>query len=345
MASCGIKRIDDMRTGLASAQAIGPGDPDRESVGVIQDFLTGHGLRDLPDLLSPIYGTFGPMTAEAVRQFRSEHALAAQDTVDTEALQQMVAAAATNPISSRGYMALVLNFPYDGMHKVLSIVAQLEGAGRFAALNLNTDRAGLSFGLIQWAQKPGRLTEILAAFRNTSTADFSRIFGDGDAEVANGLIAHTQKPYGGIDAASGQTADPAFDLIEQPWVTRFRNGALFLPFQFTQVSVALSAFNSFYSRLRSFAPNITSERGVAFMIDLANQYGPNGAQAIYKAVERPGLTEPQLLAAIVDESVRRIQDPYKPAARERRECFLNTSFLSDNAFAPAAGAAAATEGS
>lgn len=341
MASCGIQRIDDMNSGLASAAPIGPGDPDRDSVGVIQDFLAGHGITGMPNVLSIAYGTFGPVTTQAVRQFRSGQSLPPQDSVDTDALQRMVSAPATDPRGSRGYMALVLNFPYGGMNKVLSLVAQMEGAGRFSALNLNTDKAGLSFGLIQWAQKPGRLTDILIGFRSTSAADFARILGDGDANLADSLIAHTQKPNGGIDVATGQTTDPAFNLIQEPWVTRFKSAALFLPFQSTQVSVALSAFNSFYSQLRSFAPDITSERGVAFMIDLANQYGPGGAQSIYKAVHQPGLTESQLLAAITDESVSRIQDPFKQSARARRESFLNTGFLSDQAFAPVALAAAA----
>jgi hypothetical protein len=344
MASCGVQRIDDMHGGLASAQAVGPADPDRDSVGVIQDFLTGQGMPGLPNILSSAYGTYGPATIQAVRRFRSEQGLPPQDAVDAEALQRMATAPAPDPRARRGYMALVLDFPYDGMNKVLSLVAQMEGAGRFAALNLNTDRAGLSFGLIQWAQKPGRLTDILVAFRNTSAQDFARLFGGGDPQVANGLIAHTQKPFGGIDDNTGQTTNPAFDLIEEPWVTRFRNAAVFLPFQSTQVSLALSAFNSFYSKLRSFASGIASERGVAFMIDLANQHGPGGAEAIYKAVQQPGLPERQLLAAMVEESVRRIQDSAKQGTRERRENFLSTSFLSDNAFAPVV-AAGATAGS
>jgi peptidoglycan hydrolase-like protein with peptidoglycan-binding domain len=332
MASCGVHRIDDMNHGLAPAQVIGPGDSDRDSVGVIQDFLTGHGMRGLPNVLSPAYGTFGPMTAQAVHSFCADQGLPAQDTVDALALQKMVKAPASDPRASRGYLALVLDFPYNGMNKVLSLVAQMEGAGRFAALNLNTDRAGLSFGLIQWAQKPGRLSEILTAFRDATEQDFVRIFGDGDPQVSNGLIAHTQEPFGGIDVATGQTTDPAFNLIAEPWLTRFKSAALFNHFQSAQVRVALSAFDAFYSKLQSFAPGITSERGVAFMIDLANQHGAGGAEAIYKAAHQPGATEHQSLAAMVDESVRRIQDPFKEATRERREKFLTTTFLSDNAF-------------
>jgi hypothetical protein len=333
MASCGIKRIDDMNAGLLSTAPIGFGDTDRDSVGVVQDFLAGQGHRGLPGILSPLYGTFGPLTKQAVLDFRSQQNLPLLDVVDTPALQRMVQAPAPNPQLSRGYLALVLDLSYDGMKKVLSVVAQMEGAGRFAAQNLNTDGAGLSFGLIQWAQRPGRLSDILIGYRDASASDFARIFGDGDSQLANALIAHTQEPSGGVDADSGESTDPAFDLINEPWTTRFKNAALFMSFQSVQVRVALSAFNSFFSTLQNFAGQITSERGVAFMIDLANQHGPSGAKGIFRAVQQPGMSEHQLLAAMVDESVRRIQDRFKEATRARRESFLTTSFLSDNTFA------------
>ena len=56
MARCGIDRIDNLCAGTASAAPIAPGDPDKESVGVIQDFLTAHGQRGLPNLVGPGYG-------------------------------------------------------------------------------------------------------------------------------------------------------------------------------------------------------------------------------------------------------------------------------------------------
>jgi hypothetical protein len=41
MAQCGIARIDNLNTGVSGTAPIVPGDPDRESVGAIQDLLTG----------------------------------------------------------------------------------------------------------------------------------------------------------------------------------------------------------------------------------------------------------------------------------------------------------------
>jgi len=126
----------------------------------------------------------------------------------------------------------------------------MEGAGEFAALNLNTDRAGLSFGLLQWAQKPGRLAERLAVFRTANTDQFAEIFGGSD--TANRLMKHAPKTNGGISPATGETTDPAFDLIREPWISRFRRAASSRAFQKVQVETAMASFrNSHESPLRA----------------------------------------------------------------------------------------------
>lgn len=332
MVPCGIPRIDALMAGTESAAPISFGDPDRDSVGLVQDLLTGQGHRGLPNLLSPSYGVFGPLTTAAVQNFRAQQGLPAGSQVDAQTLQQMVQAPPGAPVASRGYLTLALDFTFDGLTKILSIVAQMEGAGKFGALNLNTDRAGLSFGLIQWAQKPGRLAEILSAFLAASSQDFARIFGAGDSTLSDGLLAHTRQPNGGVDGATGETTDPAFDLITEPWVSRFRQAALWKPFLQVQVQTALKAFAGALSLIRQFAPELTSERGVAFMLDLANQFGNGGARSIYQAVKQDGMSESDLLAAMADESVARIQNPFKAGTQARRRNFLTTSFLSDGPF-------------
>jgi hypothetical protein len=331
MALCGISRIDDLNAGAAGADPIGPGDPDKESVGVLQDLLTGQGQKGLPNLLSPDYGIFGPLTSNAVQSFRAQRALEAGDAVDAQALQALVQSLAVSPIASRGYLTLALNFTYSGLAKILSVVAQMEGAGKFGALNLNTDNAGLSFGLIQWAQKPGRLAEILNAFFAASWADFVRIFAIGDAEVASGLIAHAQQPAGGVDP-TGQTTDEEFDLVREPWVGRFRAAALWAPFQQVQVQTALGDFRSSLSQIEQYAPPLNSERAVGFMLDLANQFGNGGARSIYYAVWQDGMAISDALQAMANESVERVQDTWKAGTQARRQHFLMTDLLSDNIF-------------
>lgn len=329
MALCGIPRIDDLNNG--NAAAIGPDDTDRDSVGLVQQMLTGCGLKGLPNLLSPDFGVFGPRTTAAVQAFRAQQSLPAGDSIDAAAFQTLVQTAAQAPVASRGYLTLVLDIPYGGLAKILSVVAQMEGAGKFSALNLNTDKAGLSFGLIQWAQKPGRLAEILAAFRAAGATDFAEIFGGGDANLADQLIAHTQRTHGGVDP-SGETVDRAFDLVQEPWVSRFHQAALLRKFQQVQVDTALDDFGGSLTVIQKYAPQLTTERAVGFMLDLANQFGDAGARRIFQAVVEDGMSLPDLLQAMADESAARMQDPFKSATQARRQHFLATSFLSDGMF-------------
>lgn len=329
MARCGLDRIDDLCAGTASAVAIGPGEHDKESVGVIQDFLTAHGHRGLPNLLAPGYGTFGPLTAQAVRHFCAQQGLPVQERIDTVTLRKIIETPAATPIACRGYLTLVLGFEYIGLAKILSVTAQMEGCGQFGALNLNTDGAGLSFGLIQWAQRPGRLADIIQGFCEAGAHDFARLFGDGNLDAAQGLLAHVRKPNGGVDPANGRTTDPHFDLIHEPWVSRFRAAAAFLPYQKVQVTTALAAFERSYARLRQYAADMRSERSVGFMLDLANQFGDGGARSIYRTARREGMSESELMDAIAAESVRRIKN-FKAATQQRRRSFMTTAFLSDD---------------
>jgi peptidoglycan hydrolase-like protein with peptidoglycan-binding domain len=335
---CGVQRVDNMIAG-APANPITSGDSDRDAVGVIQDLLLGHGFRSLPGLLSPQRGLFGNATTEAVRAFQSRCSLSPTGQVDEATLNRMIREQAPDPRANQAYLTLVLGNAYAGMYRVLSLVAQMEGAGRFAALNLNTDQAGLSFGLIQWAQRPGRLVEILKAFRDADRNSFSQIFGSGEAGVADDLIAHVSSKNGGVIFETGATVDPAFDLVVPPWTDRFHAAAVLPLFQTVQVRTAVAAFEQSRRALQTFAPALASERALSFMIDVANQFGDRGARNLFDTVSRSGMTEPDLLEAIADESVKRMPDRFKGGVRARRDMFLNMPLLSDEPFQDTAQAA------
>jgi len=338
MAQTGISRIDQLFEGQ-NLEPIGPGDPEQEAVGIIQDFLIGHGFTNLPGLLGQARGRFGPLTTAAVRTVQTSNSLPATGAVDRSTLQTLVAVPATRPIASRGYLSLVLDFIFSGMTRVMGLTTQFEGGGLFTALNRNTDRAGLSFGLIQWAQKPGRLNELLRAFQSEQPQLFVQIFGGGDAALAQGLIDHTAKPNGGVNK-QGQTTDPQFELIADPWSSRFREAGLNQDLQRVQVNTALSDFRSSFQELQTYAPQIRSERGVAFMLDLANQHGDGGAKSIFTKAQKPGLSEADLLLAMENESVARVRaqfgdGPEVQSTRSRREAFRASPLLSDDPFNPA----------
>ncbi|WP_367156033.1 N-acetylmuramoyl-L-alanine amidase [Methylomonas sp. HYX-M1] len=326
----GIARIDDLRSGKNSA-ALSKGEAVGDGVGAIQDLLSGHGFKGMPNILASSYGNFGSKTLAAVQDFQGRQGLPAGGNVDAATLEKLLSVPAVKPCISQVYLSLVLGIAYQGMQKVLGIVAQMEGVGKFGALNLNTDKAGLSYGIIQWAQKPGRLPEILKAFSAADRELYIDIFGDGDANLADGLIAHVSRPSGGVNSNTGETTNNKFNLIARPWTDRFEKATVQPVFQTAQVQTATKVFKSSLAGIQGYAPDIRSERGIAFMLDVANQFGDGGLKKIYQQVHRAGMQEFDILEAIADETVERIADKFKHGVRARRDGFLETKRLSDKA--------------
>ncbi len=348
MSKTGITRIDDLLAGVPGSNPIVPGDPDRIAVGGIQDLLIGLGNQRLPDVRLPAHGNYGPMTSTAVQQFRAAHGLPPSDIVDANCLAALAHTPHPNPVATLCYIALALDFDITPMTYLMTLTGLWETNARFAALNRNTDRAGLSFGLIQWAQKPGRLNEIVAAFHDADAERFHSTFGGGSA--AEGLLAHTAKKNGGVDPNTGVTTDPAFDLIAEPWASRFQAAGLDPVFQRVQVTVATADAQAAYTALKDRTPLIVSQRGVGFLLDVANQHGAGGALSIYDAVSGAATGEADLLRRMRDESVRRVVAQFGEDSNEvhstasRRGWFLLTSALSEDPFTAEAAAAADTRG-
>ena len=339
MANTGITRIDNL---MARAPGVAPlvvGDPDREAVGAIQDLLAGYRNNQLPDVRLPAHGNYASLTAAAVQHFRADNGLPPSNQVDSDCLIALARGQASNPMACRSYIALALDLPVGPMTYLMTLTGLWEANARFAQPNLNTDRAGLSFGVIQWAQKPGRLLEILKAFHNADAARFSAVFGGDAAGV--GLLAHVAKPNGGVDLTSGVTTDPAFDLIADPWKTRFIAAGLDPVFQTVQVEVATADAQSAFNQMKAHTSLITSQRGVGFLLDVANQHGAGGALSIYDAVLTAGMSESSLLQAMRDESVRRMTVQFGAGRPEvqstvsRRDWFRTTPVLLDGAFGAA----------
>ena len=85
-------------------------------------------------------------------------------------------------------------------------------------------------------------------------------------------------------------------------------------------------------------PLVTSERGLAFMLDVANQFGDNGAKSVAAAATKglkPAATEADFLAAVSRETVARVGRQYGAASAEarstsnRREAMRTTPWLAD----------------
>jgi peptidoglycan hydrolase-like protein with peptidoglycan-binding domain len=336
MAQTAIKRIDDLFGGGAGATPLARDDPDTGSVAVLQDLLIGHGAR-LPGLREANRGVFGPKTEAALKNFQTERDGSATGQLDSGTLRALAETPALSPIAAQGYLALVLDVPWTGFARLVALTAQFEAAGKFTARNRNTDRAGLSFGILQWAQKPGRLNGLLRAFERAQPDRFVAVLGGGEPAVASGLIAHTAKPNGGVTSL-GHTTDPAFDLVNDSWSARFVEAGRDIVWQRTQINEAITAFRASCIVIRASAPIARSERALAFLLDVANQHGNGGLRNICAKVTMPGMTEASFLKAVQDESVRRLKAQFGDASNEargtfaRREAFRTSPLLSDSAF-------------
>jgi hypothetical protein len=338
MVKTGIERIDDLFVGAPSVKPLAREDPDKLAVGVLQDLLEGHGYR-LPKtrILEPHRGIFGRKTEAALKAFQAQQDLPINGELDTDTLRALVEAPALYPIATQGYIALVLGLPWTGFTRLVALTAQFEAAGKFTACNRNTDRAGLSFGIIQWAQKPRRLHGLLRAFELAQREKFIEVFGGGDTAVAYGLLAHTSKPKGGLTPL-GHTTDPAFDLTNDTWSLRFAEAGRDRGWQRTQIKEAEVAYRESYLVIRSCAPVARSERALAFLLDVANQHGNVGLRNICVKCTRPGDTEDALLLATQEESVRRLKAQFGEESKEakstltRRNSFRTSAVLSDAVF-------------
>ena len=98
------------------------------------------------------------------------------------------------------------------------------------------------------------------------------------------------------------------------------------------MKTALQAFQNSLNTLNGYASEFTTQRAVAFMLDVANQFGNAGAKSLYSATAQNGQTVADHLSAIADESVNRMAAQLQAGTRNRRNLFLNTPLLVDTAF-------------
>lgn len=197
----------------------------------------------------------------------------------------------------------------------------------FSTLLKNPDGAGLSFGLAAWDQRRGNLGRFLRAFQAEDPQAFALTFADGNQELAARLIKITLGKNGGVNQA-GEATEPEFNLIAEPWLSRFKRAGEDPKLQKIQLKIFTDEYLKFMEELRQFAPEIQSERGVAFMLDLAFQHGTMNARKIFDSVRQPGLKEMELLRLMQDESARR-SPRFSEAIYRRRQSFITSPFLSD----------------
>jgi hypothetical protein len=204
------------------------------------------------------------------------------------------------------------------------LTSLFETSGRFSRLNLNTDGCGVSFGLLQWSQRAGRLHELFAACSIRETEEWRRIMGAG----ASDLLEYTAKPNGGVDA-HGAAVNPAFELTREPWKSRLQALGASAAIQRVQLNLAQQSYENLLRQLRRELPVAASERLVAFLLDLMNQFGPSRVLQFYRTV-----SDASDAMLRMEEHFTALANPgFEAQVRARRAFFRTTPLLSDARFA------------
>jgi hypothetical protein len=144
----------------------------------------------------------------------------------------------------------------------------------------------------------------------------------------NSILDYTAKPNGGLDA-SGTAVDPAFKLTKDPWKSKLQALGASLPIQRVQLDLAAETYRAELASETAWASKTTSERAFAFLLDLANQFGPGRVEQHYKQAAQPGVTEGAILKAMEDAFTAIAMPQFQPQVRARREFFRTTPLLSD----------------
>jgi hypothetical protein len=102
--------------------------------------------------------------------------------------------------------------------------------------------------------------------------------------------------------------------------------------QRVQIDLASEAYLNELTALTASTPAIRSERGIAFLLDLANQFGSARIGPQYKSAAQPGATEAAILKQLEDVFTNLARAQFQPQVRARREFFRTTPLLSDEPF-------------
>ena len=319
---CGNTIIDGLIEGTPSVHPLLPGQNIR-AVGYLQDLLRGHGYAFLPDPRAATYGCFGSETRLAISAYRQRHEITSdKDRAGSGLLRDLVNRPAPSAAVSPAYLPLVLDVAFTPILRFVWLTSLFETGGVFQSLNLNTDQCGVSFGILQWSQKAGQLNKILQACFTREPAEWTRIMSD------QTILDYTAKPNGGLDAR-GQAVDPAFELTQDPGKMKLEILGGSLPMQRVQLELAAETCSAELARATAYARPGTSERVFAFLLDLANQFGPARVEEQYKRAAQPGVSEGAILKAMEDAFTAIARFQFQPQVRARREFFRTTKQLSD----------------
>jgi hypothetical protein len=320
---CGDPTIDGLLSADAPVTPVRPG-AKTTAVGHLQDLLRGHGFDYLPDPRVPGYAAFGSATGRAIKEYCGMHGLPAGSEPDRTFLLDLVRRPAPKASVAPAYITLVLDTAFTPILKFVWLTTLFETGGAFSKINANSDGCGLSFGILQWSQRAGQLHNVLRECSIREPAEWSRIMASSGAP----LLDYTARPNGGL-TTSGIAADPNFELTKDPWKSRFEALGVSTIIQSVQLVFAAVAYETELVKLEQYLRPNASQRMAAFLLDLANQFGPGRIKQQYQTLSSGGALESEIFGKMENYFAAQSKPEFRNAVRARRDFFRTTPLLSD----------------
>ncbi|WP_315763640.1 peptidoglycan-binding domain-containing protein [Bradyrhizobium sp. SZCCHNS2005] len=311
------------------------------------------------------YPVYAAKTAALVGAFQKLGGLPVTGKVDHATISALRTAQETKVLITPAELIFTHGLKYTHFLKAIVLTGGRECRFDFTVMNRNSDRAGLSLGVLHWAQRPKRLAELIEFLRRRSPVWLNTNFVDlifGGKSDMDRVIAHLRLGAAGLDK-KGWSKNPDLEFAQPPMAVAKYWPACFetlvgTPFaQAAMVEMAIKTFRKLYDDsyadypgdetnlvgrdLKVYAPKLKSERAVIFALDMINQHGGH-VPTYYKNFDtgHPDATEQQILESLRKQAADFWlgQTDYSPEVRAknaaadtgRRNFFLQTKNLSSD---------------
>ena len=174
------------------------------------------------------------------------------------------------------------------------------------AMNLDTDGSGLSYGIEQWAQKPGMLGVLLKNMYAADPNAFKQIFGLPWEELLSVTNAK--------DGAARMAPVGGVLLWQEPWISRFKRAAQHPPFVEAQWQTAETGHHMRGAEKVARILDVKTPRALVLFFDRTNQQDVSRPLAAARvlaaryAVQRPPYD--QILREFRDQ----LSEPFRSSA-------------------------------
>jgi hypothetical protein len=316
----------------------------------------------LPSL--DIYQDFSAKTEALISAFQSLRGLDVNGTIDNKTALALVLAENNKKLITPAELIFGHGLKLSHTLTAVILTGGKECRFDFTVMNRNGDGAGLSLGVLHWAQRPGRLAELIVFLRDRSPVAggikaVDTLFGG--TKQLDTVIAHLKLGAKGLKA-DGKSVDPKLEFavpdpkVPPNWLDCFRS-LVALPFaQAAMIEMATKTFRKLYDDayadypgdpknlvgrdLKVYAPKLKSQRAVVFALDMINQHGGH-VRDYYKECmkDHPNADEKAILTYLTERAAKFWLEQKKEKSEEkrkknaaadtaRRNFFINTKNLS-----------------